>query len=86
MTRQIKHPFSAAGRRVKRSSSTGADQGFPVGGAPTFQGGGANIQFCNFFQKKKHTMESRKCWAVGGAPEAPPLRSATVVYNVMVDY
>ena len=65
MTRQIKHSFSAERRRVKRSSSTGAGPGFPVGGASTFQGGGANIQFCKFFQKKKHTMKSRKCWAVG---------------------
>ena len=55
-----------------------ADPGFSQGGAPTFGAGGAGINF-NFFPQKLHEIEKNlAAKGVGGAPGAPPPRSATV--------
>ena len=44
-------------------SISGADPGFSLEGAPTLQGGGANLWFCQKFQK--NCMKLRKFWTPG---------------------
>ena len=49
--------------RYQYQIATGADSGFPIGGGADFPGG-ANLQFCQIFQKT--CMKLRKFWAMGG--------------------
>ena len=54
-----------------------ADPGFPVGGAPTLVGGGANLQHRHF--SVKTYVKTKEFGPVGGrAPETFVCRSATV--------
>ena len=42
---------SVSKRQKENLARSGADPGFPIGGGANPEGGGANIQFCQIFQK-----------------------------------
>ena len=55
----------------------GADPGFPIGGAPTLVGGGANLRH-RCFSVKTYVKTKEFGPVGGGAPETFVCRSATV--------
>ena len=69
---------------LKLKCISGADPGFPVGGAPTLEGGEQYMVLPNF---PKNCMKLRTFWAVGGeraedAPLDPTLQTEAELFRI----